>query len=87
MTDIGLSLPEESMEDFLKRLVDPKRWSSRADAAKRLLGMKGFGDAGRIWGSMPTDSGRWKSILRRLTKGTVPGVGLAAGGLLASNFI
>ena len=87
MSDIGLTAPTDSIEAFLKRLKDPNRWSSRADAAKRLLGMKGLGDAGRIWGSMPTDSGKWKSVLRRLVKGTVPGVGLAAGGLLASNFI
>jgi hypothetical protein len=87
MQDIGLTMPEEDISDFFKRLADPKRWANRSDFLKRMIGLKGSGEVGKIWGGVPTDSGRWKSLGRRLVKGSFPAVGLAAGGLLASNFI
>jgi hypothetical protein len=87
MQDIGLTMPEEDISDFFKRLADPKRWANRSDFLKRMIGLKGSSEVGKIWGGIPTDSGRWKSFGRRLVKGSFPAVGLAAGGLLASNFI
>ena len=85
--DAGISLPDDTISTSFKRLFDPNLWSGRAESLKKLLGLRGASEAGKIWGKVPTRSERARSVLRQAVKKGLPGFGLAAGGLIASQFI
>lgn len=87
MKDIGLTMPDETIKHVIDRFTNKTRWEGRLHALKQLLGIQDMGEAGKIWGALPSDSGKWKSLVRRAIKGGFPGLGLAAGGLLTSNFV
>jgi len=85
--DAGFDIHGDTISSSFKRMTDSTRWGNRMDKLKSLVGLGGLDEAGKIWGGIPTSSGKLKSILRRGVKAGFPGVGLAAGGLLASHFV